>query len=808
MQDRLAHYTLLRPLGHGGMGDVFLAEDTRLRRKVALKLLRPDLADGEAGRRRLLREAQAAARLDHPNVCSIYEVGQSERGTYIAMQFIEGETLADRMKRGPMPLEALLDLGIQVADALAEAHGRGILHRDIKPHNIMITAKGQAKVLDFGLAKRIEAIPDGDTGTLLTNPGMVLGTVPYMSPEQVRGEDLDGRSDVFSLGAVLYELAMGRRPFEAESGVELMSRILTHDPFDGADHGHSLHPGLRPILQRALAKEASRRHPSARDLREDLARLKALLQRGSALPSEDERTFIGRPRASGSGTVPAPRNRLRPWSIALGAFLVAAGAITAYLGLRPRPAVDSVAVLPIVNESGDPALDYLSDGLTENLIQQLSHLQGLKVIARASILHFKGQHPDPGNVGRELGVRTVVVGRMRTREGQLLLNLELADAQGGTRLWETRLQRPASDLVSLQDSLSRELAQHLGRGSQAADIQALQQAGVKTSSAQAYDLYMKGRFYADRWVPGEVERGIAYFDQALALDPNFVLARLGRANAYWGLSGAFRPSGDMMPKISAEAEAVLRLEPDHPEALVLRGLATYSYHFDVAQAEPDFAKALALAPTSPAVLQPLGFARMTQGRAAESIALEKRAIEADPLSPTAWIFLAMTQQTAGDYRASSASAQRALALEPEMWWGNLILGLNHLYQGRPSEGLKYVNLAASSRSNYAVAFKGKVLGLMGRREEAREILRFLESPKAREAGYVSPIHVALVHLGLGARKEAFACLDKALVGHEEEITGVPTLAHWRELRTDADYPAFLAKLQSRGYRPPSGSAAH
>ncbi|HJV22352.1 MAG TPA: protein kinase [Holophagaceae bacterium] len=801
--ERLAHYRIVRPLGSGGMGEVFLAEDTRLNRKVALKLLRTDLSDGGPARRRLLREARISARLDHPNVCSVYEVGEGELGAYIAMQYIEGESLADLMVRGQLKLSHLLDIGIQVADALADAHARGLIHRDVKPHNIMITAQGQAKVLDFGLAKHIDPLPVGDTGTLLTNPGMVLGTVPYMSPEQVRGEELDGRSDVFSLGAVLFELATGRRPFEAESGVELMALILTHDPFDAGNPNLPLLPELRRILQRALVKDKNRRYPGALELREDLVRLRALIEADDTPRVRGDDTLIRRPLLPGtSGTRPAagrPRAAWRPRALGLGGALLTTAVLASYLWLKPGPTVTSIAVLPIVNESGEAALDYLSDGLTENLIQQLSHLQGLKVIARASILRFKGQSPDPAAVGRELGVRAVVMGRMRSRDGQLLLNLELAEAKGRSRLWGTQLQRPASDLVTLQDSLSRELAQHLGRDSEAADLQALQQARVKTSSAQAYDLYLKGRFFADRWVPGEVDRGLACFDQALALDPIFVLARLGKANAYWGLSGAFRPGGEMMPKAKAEAEAVLRLEPNHPEALVLRGLATFTYDCDSARAEPDFAKALALAPSSPAVLQTLGFIRMAQGRSPEGITLEKRALEGDPLSPIPWTFLAMAQQTAGDYRASSESARRVLSLEPDMWWGNLILGLNHLYQGRPAEGMKYVEAAAASRSNYAVAFKGKFLGLMGRRAEAREILRFLQSPKAREAGYVSPIHLALVHLGLGEHQEALACLEKALELHEEEATGIPSLAHWRELRSAPGYPAFLAKLQARGY---------
>lgn len=788
--ESLAHYRILRPLGSGGMGEVFLAEDTRLNRKVALKLLRQDQAEGEAGRKRLLREAQAAAQLDHPNACAIYEVGESELGTYIAMQFIEGESLSDLMSRQRLALPVLLDIGIQVADALAEAHTRGLVHRDIKPQNIMVTAKGQAKVLDFGLAKRMEAIAAGETHTLLTNPGMVLGTVPYMSPEQVKAEELDGRSDVFSLGAVLFEVATGRRPFEAHSSVELMAMILTHDPFDAADPSLPLNPELRRILQRALAKDLPARYQGARELREDLMRLRALV----ADAPGDEATTLRRLAFPG-GT--AGRARRKAWAVGLGAALLVGCVVSTYAWFRTGRSVDSIAVLPIVNESGDANADYVSDGLTENLIQQLSHLRGLKVIARSSILRYKGRNADPATVGRELGVQTVLVGRMRTRDGQLLLNLELADAREQSRLWGTQLQRPASDLVAIQDDLAHELSRHLGRPSQTADLQSLDQARVKTSSAQAYDLYLKGRFYADRMVPTEVERALGYFDQALALDPGFALARVGKANAYWNMSSTFRSADEMMPKAKAEAELALKADPNQAEALIIRGITRLFYDRDPRGSNEDFLRALGIAPSNPAVLQTYGYALMNQGRSQEGIPFIQKAIQGDPMSPFTWMLLCYAQQTAGDFAASNRSAEKVLALDPEFFYARLLLGLNHLYLGRNAEALKELKLAADSGSNLAIAARGKALGLTGHKAEAREILRFLESPKAREASYVSPIHLALVHLGLGERDKAMALVNRALEIHEEDAIAVPALRHWKELRSAPGYPAFLAKLRAQ-----------
>ncbi len=793
--DQLAHYRILRPLGSGGMGEVYLAEDLRLQRKVALKVLRADHAEGDAGRKRFLREAQAVAQLDHPNVCTVYEVGESDRGAYIAMQYIEGENLHDLMLAQRLELGPILDLGIQVVDALAEAHAQGIIHRDIKPQNILITPKGQAKVLDFGLAKRLELTRGDETGTILTNPGMVLGTVPYMSPEQVKGEELDGRSDLFSLGAVLFELATGKRPFEARSGAELMALILTHDPFDVADPALPLNAELRRILQRALAKEPAARYPTAREMREDLQRLRTLVT-GGALGLGDDATTINRPRPAGLPSVglQARTRRRRGLALALGGAVALGLAVGAYVWMKPS-GIDSIAVLPIANESGDPGMDYVSDGLTENLIAQLSGLPHLKVIARSSVLRFKAQAPDPAKLGMELGVKAILVGRMRTENGQLKLSLEMADTRNQRRLWGVQLLRPANDLLNLQESLAEQVAANLGR-TQPDDRKAVADTRIRTTNSQAYDLYLKGRFYADRWLPSEVEKALAYFDQALALDPSFVLPHIGKANAYWGLSSSFRPGGEMMPKVKQEAEAAIKLDPNHAEALALRGMALISHDRDVEAANRDFRKALAFAPSSPVVLQTFAFALMTQGKAQESVKLLKQAIAVDPLSPLPWTFLGITQQTAGNFKAAQEAGQRVVSLEPDFYFGHLILGTTALHQGRRQEALKELDLAAASGSNYALAFKGKALGLSGRTEEARAVLAFLQSPKARENGYVSPLHLALVHLGLGQRKEALALVDQAIDLHEEEAIGLPYMLHWKELREEPGFQAILAKLRN------------
>ncbi|HJV90913.1 MAG TPA: protein kinase [Holophagaceae bacterium] len=795
--ETLAHYRILRPLGTGGMGEVFLAEDTRLNRKVALKLLRQDQSEGEAGRKRLLREAQAAAQLDHPNACAIYEVGESELGAYIAMQFIEGESLSELMSHQRLELPVVLDIGIQVADALAEAHARGLVHRDIKPQNIMVTAKGQAKVLDFGLAKRMEAIPVGETHTVLTNPGMVLGTVPYMSPEQVKAEELDGRSDVFSLGAVLFELATGRRPFEAHSGVELMAMILTHDPFNASDPNLPLNPELRRILQKALAKDLPSRYQGARELREDLIRLRALVASGpGAFGPGNDATTIHRARMSGDTAAHARR---RGWAVGIGAALFVGCLLGVYAWLRPRHTVDSIAVLPIVNESGDANVDYVSDGLTENLIQQLSHLQGLKVIARSSILRYKGQNADPATVGRELGVRAVLVGRMRTRDGQLLLNLELADAREQSRLWGTQLQRPASDLVAIQDGVARELFQHLGRLDTEQDRKAVDQGRIR-AQAESYELYLKGRYHTERYAPEDFQKAVVFFDQAIAKDPSFALAHAGKAYMWWTASGAFFPSKVAMAKVREETEIALKLDPNLAEAWSAQGQARAILDHDFIRAEADLRKAVSLNPGSAVVHQHLGYLLMSLGRQAEARAAFKTCLDLDPFSSFSNTFLGGTYFYDRDFANAERFFRKALTLDPENPIAHFMLGWCQDRMNQPKAAQASLEIAVRSGSPWMLGYQGYREARLGNRAKAEGILKELTARQGQAGLYVSPYHLAMVHLGFRDLPKALQLANQCVDGQDEMTLTLPVDPIWDEYRDD---PRVQALLKAAGHRVPS-----
>jgi non-specific serine/threonine protein kinase len=520
---QIGSYRIISMLGAGGMGEVYLAEDATLDRKVAIKFLSLGSQTDEQARGRLIREAQAAAKLDHPNVCAIHEVGQHERHSFIVMQYVEGETLAARIKRGPLKLNESVDFAAQAAAALSEAHSHGIIHRDIKPQNVMITRRSQVKVLDFGLAKleagEIGLQSQAQTQTLLTQPGVIPGTVPYMSPEQLRGEPLDARTDLFSLGAVLYEMVTGRRTFGAESQAESITAILEHEPPPLASFADAPEE-LQRIVSKCLEKDRERRYQSAQELASDLTNALRTVDRDNVAT----RSLAGRPRARG-----APRAR-RLWLLAAAALLLIALAYAALLMLAPTAAVDSLAVLPFAIEDSDPSLEYLGEGIPERIINKLAELQSLRVIASTSSFKYKGSAVDTQAVGNKLRVRAVLSGRVTRRGDSLSISAELMDAKDARHIWGEQYAVPESDLLGLEERISQAISEKLllrltgpekGRLSRQATV-----------NPQAYQLYLKGRAYFSKLTPDSVQKAMEQFQQAIQKDPTYALAYAGLADCY------------------------------------------------------------------------------------------------------------------------------------------------------------------------------------------------------------------------------------------------------------------------------------
>jgi serine/threonine protein kinase len=495
---RLGRYEIRSLLGVGGMGEVYLAQDRELDRKVAIKFLPESLVADEQARKRLVREAQAAAKLDHPNICAIHEVGEEDGRSFIVMQYVEGETLDIRIKRRPPDLLESLSISSQIADALAEAHARGIIHRDIKPSNIIITSRGQAKVMDFGLAKTVpsfEAVAsEAPTESFLSTPGTIIGTVPYMSPEQVKGEHVDARTDIFSFGVVLYEMLSGRQPFTSESKAATASAILTHEPPPLARYSASVPEELQRIVRKCLAKNRELRYQSARDLVIDLRNLE---RAGS------EKIIVA------EQTAPHTRRSQRQLYVAACALTaLALIGLGVYVWASRGQSINSIAVLPFANATDDPNTEYLSDGISESLIDRLSQLPQLKVIARSSAFKFKGKEIDPPEVARSLGVQALVLGRVMQRGDQLQVRAELVDARDKTQMWGEQYSRKAADLQAIQEEVARTIAEKLRLRLTGAQEQRL--AKRATENAEAYQLYLNGEFYIRK-------NGIEYFRKALTI---------------------------------------------------------------------------------------------------------------------------------------------------------------------------------------------------------------------------------------------------------------------------------------------------
>lgn len=778
LPESIGHYRVIRPLGTGGMGQVYLAEDTKLGRQVAIKLLPPEDSRQPQSRKRLLKEAQAAAKLDHPNVCSIFEVGESASGAYIAMQFIEGQTLGDLMLDHRPTIAQVAQWGAEVADALDEAHRQGLVHRDIKPQNIMITTKGQAKVLDFGLAKDVKALPaSAQNSTLMTSPGMVVGTVPYMSPEQVKGEDLDGRSDLFSLGAVLYEAATGRRPFQAKSGAELMSAILVSEPAMLLEGSSELHPELKRILKHCLAKDPSMRYRTAAAMRDDLRALS---------------------RSAPSGGHAARRAVALPWrriltGAAAAAVLVAgAWGVLAWRASAATSAGDSVAVLPFVNTAQDAQVDYLSDGLAEGLIDQLSRVPGLKVIAWTSASRYKGPNPDLKAVAKDLGVKTVLVGRILSRPGGLAISVELADAEDGRHLWGEQFTRSADDLPSIQGRIAEGVTGALGgtRNAQAS----LAQSRVRTSG-DAYQLYLKGRFYADKWTPEDARRGTAYLDQALQSDPSFALAHVAKASAFWGLSSQFMAPAEAMPQVKAEAEAALRIDPDLAEAHTALAVARAVYDHDFRGAEKEYQTAIRLNPGSALAREYYAYMLIGQNRYEDCKAQLDAARKLDPLSSLLEFFAGWNEfWVKKDVPSALVYLKKSADLQPDFWWPYLVMGQAYAAQGRYDLAAAALDKAqAAGGSTYVLGARGYLAAKRGDRAEAERCLKELLSTQSGGA-YLSPMHPAMVYAGLGDHAKTMAWLQKAFEARDEVCLILQVDPIWDGMRADPAFKSLVAKI--------------
>ncbi|HLN99372.1 MAG TPA: protein kinase [Pyrinomonadaceae bacterium] len=813
---QLGRYEILSQLGVGGMGEVYLAEDKKLERRVALKILPADMTAHHDRMRRFVLEAKAVSALNHPNIITIFEIEQIDSVNFIATEFIDGETLRQRLRGVPMKLGEVLDVGGQIASALAAAHAAGIVHRDIKPENVMLRRDGIVKVLDFGLAKLTERPPpewvDPEAPTSVkTDPGTVVGTPIYMSPEQARGFQVDARTDIFSLGVLVYEMVAGRLPFDGSHTNEILAAILSDkEPAPLARFTRQVPAELERIVAKALHKNREERYQTIKDMQLDLKSLKhrldfdAEVERSQPPEMSSERTTaaaapstVGGPTAQ---TMPVTEslahraNHKRSLIIALPLLIVAVASLTYRFYLaRPAPAIDSIAVLPFVNSSNDANAEYLSDGISEALINSLTELQGLRVIARSTAFHYKGKEVDPQAVGRELNVRAVLMGQVRQMGDTLNIQVDLVDTTTGAQLWGQEYERNASDVLSVKQAIAREVTEKLSLRLSEAQQQRL----VKrdTTNAEAYQFYLRGRYFWNKRTAQGIEKAIDQFQQAIDRDPNYALGYVGLADCY-GLLEEYAgvPASETLPKARAAADRALQIDDSLSEGHASSGLV-FQQMWRWAETEEEFKRAISLNPNYPTAHHWLSIYFRAKGQLDDSLREINRAQELDPLSPVIGQNIAEIDLLKNDLSTAIAQCQRIIELDPNFPGAHDELGFAYLKQRRYEEAIAEFQktVALSGNASRYQGDLGYCYAVTGRRAEAQAILKELEVKYARREAVGQ--YLADVYAGLGDRDQAFSWLQRDI----ERGSGIrlPFIKWWftfDSLRSDPRYADLVRRM--------------
>jgi serine/threonine protein kinase/Flp pilus assembly protein TadD len=778
----LGHYHILEQIGAGGMGVVFRAHDERLDRDVAIKFLPPGAVNDEPARKRFRKEALTVSNLNHPNIATIYDFDSQEGVDFLVMELISGETLDEKLSAGPLPEKEILRLATQMVEGLAAAHAHGVAHRDLKPGNLRVTPDGRLKILDFGLAKLfLPASPTAATGSLSQSQAL-SGTLPYMAPEQLLGEKVDGRTDIHAVGTVLYEMATGKRPFTETQSSRLTDSILHQAPVSPRAVNARVSTELERMILKCLEKAPENRYQSARELEVDLRRL------GASASSH-----------AGGAAAKSRSSRRIPLIVAATA-LIALVMLLSLLnpghwrdrlphGSKPEH-IESLAVLPLANLSGDPAQDYFADAMTEQLTTDLAQISSLRVISRTSAMNYKGAKKPLPQIARELNVDGVVEGSVQRSGQQVRITAQLMYGPTDQHMWAKTYERPLQDVLALENELAAEISKEVGGTLN--PQQQVRLASTRQVNPESYELYLKGSSYFDEF---DLLKSVDYLNQAIKLDPNYAASYAKMAEDYYFL-GFFNLMAPNVAFPRMKDAALKALERDENLAAAHGALALVKLHYDwdFPGAEKEFKRALELNPNDADIRHDYSHYLIAMGRLEESATESDRALQLDPVDTGLRACLCWHRYSARQYGESVAQALKAIQAEPDDSWSHIILGWDYEQQGRFEEAISELQTAVKlfGDKEFALAALGHAYALAGKKQQTEEVLAKLKNMEKH--GYVSAFDMAVIYTGAGDKEKALQWLEKAF----EERSSFLIYSRWEPrldpLRSDPRFQALLRRI--------------